>query len=588
METELERMKVTVTGDATGYEDMLKTAQTVTTQAAAGIASAIGSMTRTVTGGLVSIGSAALDMAKQWAGLNNLTLTGLWSTFTDGLDEITNLDRMARRAGASILDLRAGALYAGVSMVTMTGVLSNTNTKLNELAAGSITVQREFDNLAAVSGTTVDELKGGWANIYDAIGKIKDPTERAAQAFKLAGNNATEILDALAAGGAGKSVDLATRLGLGMNAGELESIREVQRFLRELDAVKVGVFNQAIAALAPIAAELKDMFGSWKVDLTFIKPLVIDIAEGLAMFGAYIVEASQDTSLLVAGFKVVQLAGISVFHEIEAAALSAINKIMQGLNPLTSRIGSLIGPEGLAGLGTAGNVLARQGGVTGGVGRLGTIGTALVGGDGLSGAVGDARNAAADARQATLDAIKALGQQTRETRSGQNVADFFERVRNRQAGVNAPGREPETAIFLQNLNATFKTLTDGLKGPIDTWRQGIAEMETFRKAGLFKGNADLEALSANKLFNDLRSGAGLTNVAQFAGAAEANSREAYSAVAQFNAIGQRANVDEQIKQALFVGNQQREANLEIGRKVLAAIEAGNAMRAAGAEEEWDF
>jgi hypothetical protein len=508
-------------------------------KAAGNLASTAASAFSSLASGAMAAGKVVLGAFDWLTGgvltkaLSYLSFDKLWSSFRQGIDDAVELDKQARRVGASVLDLRAGALWAGVSTLTFAGALSTTNTKLSELRAGNVLTSREFDNLAALSGKSAESIGKGWTGVYDAISAIQDPTQRAAAAFRFLGGNASEFLDRIAAGGAGASISMAKRLGLELTPGDIASMQQVQKFLREIDAVQAGVFNQILAGFAPLVAEITTLFDGVKVDLEFIKPLVIDVAEAVGLFGAGVVEVVTNTGLLKEVWLGLSYGAEALGTTFKMAMINAIADILSALSPLKAAFGDL------------GQSLREE---AEGLGKIRDV--QLKGsGQAFSKAIGGAQ----------------------ESNIMKETKDFFGRVRER-ATSPGPTREKENADFNRKLVDSFRTLTEGLKTPLDNWKQGLMDFKTYTTAGFFKGREEERGLAALKMIDTLRQGTGLQATPQFAAAATSDTKEAVSAAIQYSALGQRGTPEEQIRQLTEIANAQREAQKAEGKRAADALE----------------
>jgi hypothetical protein len=74
----------------------------------------------------------------------------------------------------------------------------------------------------------------------------------------------------------------------------------------------------------------------------------------------------------------------------------------------------------------------------------------------------------------------------------------------------------------------------------------------------------------------------------FAGAAGAGTTEAYSAIAQFEALRDRGDIQQQMKDAILQGNRQRELLINNGQAVIAALSALGEKLVDATEEEADI
>jgi hypothetical protein len=475
----------------------------------------------------------------------------------DFINSTVDLGVAARQVGSNILEVRAGMLWAGVTAETMAAAIGTTTLKLDAFKAGSVDAARELDNLAAVSGMTVAQLTGSWVNVYEAIARIEDPTQRAAMAFRYLGGEADKFLDAMAKAGPGESVNVAKRFGLAVNPGDLESLRQVQAIIRQIQTLGVGAFNQILLAVAPMVAELTKGWELTKTSLEWIKPAVFNVAEGVGLFGAFVLDASDNTKLLAAALDVVGKKAESVAYTFKAAMLDALDAVMTKANEMF-------------------NILDKN--------------TKVIHIDDLifgvpdepkKPAVGEgARQAKADAARKDADAAKALADLVGTVKGGDRgkaVSDFIQRSKDRGSEKVPDRAKPADGVSTAAISQVvekFKAMAEGLKGPIDIWKNSLREAAEFQKAGFFAGKAGQEArfLQAASMFDKLKQGVGMTAAPGLAGAAEGNTKEAFSAVAQYAMLGQRGNVQDQMKAALDLANQQREAQLEIGRQAAKAMD----------------
>jgi hypothetical protein len=479
----------------------------------------------------------------------------------DFIDSTVELGTAARRVGADILEVRAGMLWAGVTAESMTAAIGTTTATLDAFRAGSVQAARDLENLAAVSGMSVAEISGSFVTVYEAIARIQDPTVRATQAFRLLGSEADKFLDALAKAGPGESMNVAKRFGLEVSPADLANLREIQTTVRQIQGIGTGAFNQILLGISPIVAELSSAFELTKVNLEWIKPLVIKVAHGIGLFGAFIIEASGNSKLLTAAMDAVWAKAEQGALLFKSAMLDSIAEIIQSLNPLKTALGGI------------GSMFGKETGLAMEIGAdaLGSVATGSL--------KKDADRARADAEAAGKRSGKKVGEvieQTKASDIGKKVDAFFERVDKRSSKDKKDEAKPKDNVGTATLNTTldkFKGVVDGLRGPIDEWRQGIVDMKQFEASKLYAGKAgqDTKLLQAAGMFEKLRQGAGLQATTQLAGAAEGGTKEAYSAVAQYAMLGQRGSVQDQMKQALDVANQQREAQLELGRESLAAM-----------------
>jgi len=172
-----------------------------------------------------SYGDQVAKMAKR-TGLSVETLSELRFVASQTGTEFESLEMAFRKMQRSIFD-------AGRGLSTQTDALDELGLKFEDL--DGLSPEHQFKLLA------------------DRIGKVEDPTKRAAIAMSLFGRTGTNLLPMFAAGAKGieQLQERARELGLTMSKEDAESAEE---FTDALDAlwkvIKMGVFNVG-AALAP-------------------------------------------------------------------------------------------------------------------------------------------------------------------------------------------------------------------------------------------------------------------------------------------------------------------------------------------------
>jgi len=170
-------------------------------------------------------GDQVAKMAKR-TGLSVETLSELRFVASQTGTEFESLEMAFRKMQRSIFD-------AGRGLSTQTDALDELGLKFQDL--DGLSPERQFKLLA------------------DRIGKVEDPTRRAAIAMSLFGRTGTNLLPMFAAGAKGieQLQEEARRLGLTMSKEDAEAAEEFTDALDSLwKVIKMGVFNVG-AALAP-------------------------------------------------------------------------------------------------------------------------------------------------------------------------------------------------------------------------------------------------------------------------------------------------------------------------------------------------
>lgn len=504
-----------------------------------GMASRLGGMIDKVFMGIPSAIATTLGGVSQIVGtvlagafgIAGAAVVAFGAEMTRVFHETMDLSKQAKALGLTILDLRAGVLWAGVGMSTFTNILGNVQTKITELKQGSVATTREFRNFSALANRSIDQIAGGgWETIIDALGAIPDSAQRASVAFSILGSEADKILGAIQKGGVGEAKSLAKRLGLDVDPASMQSLRQIAQFTREVEALKTGLVNQVMLGLAPIAAELSSIFSLSKVDITWIKDRVTEIGLEIGKWGAIIATVFSDPKLFFEAIGVIGDAFINMatqFWEVMTKKTDEwIGKYSYWLNP---GVRFRSGPE-----------------------------------------------------EESL--IRTPGTDPREARSRSFMerledSPIMKRFREFQEAVGERRKQPPEAldknktppIAIEKLNQSFDQLISSLKQPIEAWKQSLVDLKRFTDAGKFQGLGNQQAMMAAQMFRQLKESTGMAGSPMFAGAATAGSTEAYSAIAQFNAMRDRGDIQQQIKTSLDTANRQRDAQIAQGEKVITAL-----------------
>lgn len=472
-------------------------------------------------------------------------------------------DRQARRLGVSIGELRGLHLAGGAAAEDFAQAVGQLNMSLAKAAAGDLKSQSMFKGIGGVDGLT-----GGpesLAAILDRLAAIPDATQRAAQAFRVLGEGAGELLPFLAEGGGGvrAAQDQARRMGLFVGENDVRSAREVARIFRDIDALVQGVKNQLFLAMAPIVAEIRSRLDFSSIDISGWRDAILDALEQAAMWSARIIDTLTDGTAW----------GALKAHAREFAAI------------LLDAAAAVV--AAVPGRGTA----------AGGAGLLKMLGAffpvANVAGDVAAGAVGG--NALAD-RAAALRAANAAGAASPwgtwlegliPGRAEQFMMDFAGGVRRRAGGNDQGFRLPglggvgdlgkalagAPAGFFRQLNERFNDSPLKQADPLKQMQQDINDMRLFNAAGMFMGaKPGAQERMGFGILERLRAGVGMPGGPQFAGAAEERSAEAYSAIIRHQDPQRRESIQEEIKRLQEEAQRQREEQIRIGRETQQAIE----------------
>lgn len=470
------------------------------------------------------------------------TLAGLTAglaVFKSTSADILQTDIQVRRLGISILDLRSASLLGGAATSSLVDAIDMLGGRSAEMTRGVGPTIKMFQDLGALSGQkfnmTVGQI-GGMDTVeqFDAIATriaaIKDPMQQANTAARIFGKSWIDILPILQRGGnaLGEARDAARRFGLAVGPQDVANLGEVSRSMRDMGAIWEGLKTQFTLGVGGIAAELSKSFDLSAVNISGFRDTVVDVAETVAKVGATIIAAWSDTSLIkeawessinyIVGFAKVQFGKI----------LSEIGGQLKGT--FLDKGGHMLLLEG------AGNLFQAQGGL---------------------------QQVKAEKR------LGNLGNDLKTTAPWQAVEDFFGNVRNRMAPDAKPNPLQVNPALVQQLRDVRQQMGTILATPLQTFQQQMRDIKLLQDAGEFAGpggDKQLARLQATA-FGNLSSGMNLQGP-QFAGAAEAFSREAYSAVARHESQQNRQTVQEQMKAILEEQKRIEEEQLRISQDLL--------------------
>lgn len=482
----------------------------------------------TTLGGVGSVVGTILAGAFGIAGAAVLAFGGeMTRVFRETLD----FNSTAKKLGVTILDIRAGMLLTGATFSAFTSILTSAQTKIEEYKDGVISTTNQWKNFAALSKKSISDLqKGGWEGILSGLQAIEDKSDRAAVAFSILGTEAGKVLGALERGGVGEAKSFAKRLGLDVDPASMRSLQQIAQFTREVEALKTGLVNQVMLGLAPIAAELSSVFSLSKTDITWIKDTVTDIALEIGRWGAMITATFSDPAIMKSFFDYIRHSFDDLMHSFEVSFLRMVAKVARATPLLGSGIADKLELE------------ARR------------------------------TEIHRKVPQGRADfAIRHAMQEIRESPIMQAFNDFKKNVLNSKNFMGPMQETKNVPMMIEKLNQSFDQLINSLKQPIDMWRQSLNELIVFSKTNRFKGLGDQQALAAAQMFKNLKEATGMAGNPMFAGVAAAGSTEAYTAIAQFNAMQSRGDIQQQMKDAIEQGNRQRDLLIANGQAVIKAL-----------------
>lgn len=558
----------------------------------------------------------------------------LFGSFVDGIKSLERANIEARKLGVSLNELRTATVFGGAASAgAIASALSSVTGRITSAKLGDVGARQDLSGLAEASGA--GKQAQSFKDVADQLSRISSPAERAARAYQLMGSAATELTDALSKpGGIKEAENFARRAGLLVSDADVKNAQVVAQSIRDLQTLWSGFQNQLITGLAPFARALADSFDPKNLNISWIKDALFEVIKGILYTGAFFVESSRNSALFWKGMELGLKIVKGGFKELAAVALDTIAAIGDGMvklikGPLKTLIGglsdSVIGgilPGVPAGLSKA---------LTD---RLVDIGAAnFKPGEGLREAADDLRKEAKGIfKDARID-FDALFKDIKATDAGKWVDMVAEKVKKfaDDAGKGIDKLNEGQIKMVERMVKDFDTLRASASGPLNGFVQDIRRLwnlrgdrnvigigdaqrrglggnfivdrdpfsmlpKSFREMrdnplweGLFfptggqarkaagpdllKGIPGLEQITAARTLERLLADTRFNPMPQLTSAAGYRTQEAASAETQYRIQGERLDVQEQIKQALELAVEQRKQQIEIGNRVLKAVES---------------
>lgn len=538
----------------------------------------------------------------------------MFMAFIKGIQDIEQLDLKARRLGVTVTELKSAMTWSGAAGSSVTQAIANVNKAITQSQLGQTQPTKDLQSLSAASGMGKAE---SFSDVVKQLSAIRDEGTRTAMAFRLLGDNASDFLDVLARPGGMKDAEATVkRLGMGASEADLANVKAVAQTIRELQMIWTGFVNQVILGIAPFARALSEAFDPGNINLTWIKDTIFQVGRGIFIMGAFMVEAAKDSQLLwegmqaglkvvMVGFNQLKAVALDVFAEIAKAFVKVFNETIAGQFKKWGDVEGESGPlnKALKSLGTG---LGKQFEIKGDPS-------------------GELRKLADEARKLSKVQVKEahkqlidIGIKVSKTDTGKFLDSLIDKVKkfsdegvkgidkisNRQSlliktmegelatmrkGLQLPGQQ-----FMQDVRKIFSlrgernlfvdpkdiTGVSRIRTPLDFGKPfkklteaGAFHEEAVKNVGpdILKTLPGLEQQLLFQQFQKLIQQSQIPFVPQLSSAAQFRSQEAVSAEAKFQMEGQRPGVQEQIKQALDLANEQRKSQIILGNQVLEAL-----------------
>jgi hypothetical protein len=471
----------------------------------------------------VVAGNFATDAIKK--GLS--TFVGM---FTAGNEAILSMGKAARKAGVDIGGMQVVAEAMGGDLEKAAeGML-----KLNENLGKAIVEGQEepFKKLGldamALSAMTADKRM---VTLAEKLTAIQDPIARARAGTAIFSDQWKELSGILGDGGKllNQTAESLDKFGAGFNESALQAAKDAEQAFKQVGYLWKGLYNQIGQAIAPIVAEADKLFGKiadYGVTFKGLRDKIIDAFEWIAKSGQTAWSTIFDTKKLQTFW-------------------IGIQKMVTGLGELFASVFS--------------NALASA---------FDSINLSIF------------KNAAKNLRQKSKDqsassqlsfsAGFAFFSQLKEGVDFTKIDKFFNEVRNRIQDTKKDAQQFNPfELWAQSMDK----LKEGMKTGFDTFREEAVRvvklMDFARKAGRL--TAEDAAVGFQALGRNVQQL--LANVGQvkFAGAMEAGSSEAYSAILAARFEGKRS-VQEMIADLARQQLEEQRTQTELGKQTVAALE----------------
>ncbi len=227
-----------------------------------------------------------------------------------------------------------------VSVDTMTGSIRKMTNNMQTAAEGSGEASKAFTKLGVKITDTRGRMRDSeevFYDVIDALGKVKNETERDQLAMDIFGKSATELAGAISAGSDGLKEygDKARELGLIMSDEALATVGQYKDALDKLDSTFEAMKNNLGMALLPILTELVNAIASIPA------PVLSTIVVILSIVATLVSLTSAVNSVIKTGKSIGDLFSM-VTKGLDTTYLK-ITLLILGITALVSAIAVLIG-----------------------------------------------------------------------------------------------------------------------------------------------------------------------------------------------------------------------------------------------------
>lgn len=536
---------------------------------------------------------AAAATAKIGAAGIGAAVAGGVAAYMAQTDKIRGLEKGALTAGVNVADLQTIQALTG-DLGVATSAMQKFSEKLSEAAAFGAVGNDGFARLgidaAALAGRPLEAL-GVFSDKVNGLGATFEKLQAVERVF---GSDTVNIFGAIERGSAGiaaarKQMDA---FGATMTTGMIAMIKQADVATRAIGMFKDGIFNQITIGAGAVLAELGDRFGTLGVKWESLGRTIVGVIEKIVQVGNSMYELAKpggwsklwDT--FIAGIKVVGA-------YLESAIVGAIGRAMKavgmeswgkGLVDHASMSAKWAAGAGSDQLGHAYRKMieatergkAISGFFDAARGRIGNMG--MAGGDDIHNRFSHLRRITEGYNASELP-FDDIFSKLRQGAYALSAAPVPGRVAGALEKLLDPNQGPLAAALARSIDPN--TITGRLQANLLGAMQrgvpaGVQEMLTNDMKGFPLLDPRGRTALGLDIFNSLKQ---FMPTYQPVGAMERGSREAYSAVTEYQAAG-RVNIEEAIRAAVVAANEQRKEQIKIAEQTLRAI------KDAPRPEEW--
>ena len=317
----------------------------------AAFASAMGRARTLALGNMKDIERAGKILGTALLALGAAAAAGLGVLVKQSIDAADALGKMQKKTGVStesLSVLKHAAELSGASMEQVVTALSRLAKNAFEAASGNKEAQESFRQLGVEVTDAEGRLRSTEAiflDVVEAVGKIENPTARAALAQKTLGKSAAELLpllQSLAKGGFEATRKEAEALGLVISGKTAQAAEQFNDNLQRLGMAGRGVANIIAAEAAPALANFTDALVDWVKQ----SRAVPQIAEGIIIIFKGIAGAAFAVlgGLEALGFAIRQLAAAALLlKDLDfKGAFQALKEGLTGVEGILAKTGERI------------------------------------------------------------------------------------------------------------------------------------------------------------------------------------------------------------------------------------------------------